>query len=108
MEEGWGGDFAGDGGEGGDGLAEVVGLEVGGEAGVDGCDEVGEVGVCFGDGLVVACVGDDDAFFGGKLTAYVLVDLLAEVVDALRLGGGYGQDGCVGGVGGFECPGDEG
>lgn len=62
MEEGIGGDVAGEGGEVVDGLADVLGEEVAGEVGVDGVDYAGEVVGGGGQGLCVAGVGDDEAF----------------------------------------------
>ena len=66
LEDLGGGYGAGDCGEGVDGLAEVLGEEVGGEAEVYAVDQLGEGVGGFGEGGVVAGVGHNHAFVVGK------------------------------------------
>lgn len=66
LEDLGGGYGAGDGGEGVDGLAEVLGEEVGGEAEVYSVDQLGEGVGGFGEGGVVAGVSHNHAFVVGK------------------------------------------
>lgn len=59
VEEGVGGDGAGDGAEVVEGLADVLGDEVGGDAVLDGVDGAAEGVGAVGEGFVVAAVGHD-------------------------------------------------
>ena len=64
------GDGAGEAGEVGDGVAEVLGGKDGGEAGLDGLEDLEGGGFGGGEGLFVSKVGDGDvALYFGQATA---------------------------------------
>ena len=105
-EDGGGGDVAEDGGEVGDGLAEVEGDEVAGEAGGETVDDARGAFDCAGKGFGMSSVGDEDAFGGvAGFCCGTADEGVAEGVKSKTGEGRYGDDRCVGGQAGRQCRG---